>query len=202
MSGMPSLKQRPPDEVLAPNVEPLWVTVVLWPFRVPIVAGLAATMLFVLAIFCAMIAGPLQSPVAWGCSALFGVLAATVAAALVLRRLRSSEVAAWGMQHYREAATGSTAFIIAMFCAIYGWLLAILMHSNVFAANRAGGTKYSVTVAIAGAASLFLTVYGRRKLIQILAKPETSGMVVTPGQALIVISICIAAGVYFAWLMV
>ncbi|HZN33482.1 MAG TPA: hypothetical protein VFB80_06660 [Pirellulaceae bacterium] len=199
---MSPLDIRPPNEALAPKVEPLWIAVALWPFRVPIVTGLAATVLFVLAMFCAMIAGPLQSPVAWGCSVLFGLLAATAAAALVLRRLRSSEVAAWGMQHYRQTLTGSTAFIIALFCAIYGWFLTILIHSNVFAANRVGGTKYWATVAIAGGASLYLTIYGRRRLFQTLAKPETSRMTLTAGQALLTIGLCVAAGVYFAWLMV
>src|SRR5262245_59426626 len=110
---------RNPDEI-SPG-EPIWIRAVLWPFRVPILAGLAAAMLVVLSLFCALIAGPLRAPVAWGLSAVFGVVAAILAAALAIRRLRSTQVAAWGMEHYRQAATGSTAFIIACFCMIYGW---------------------------------------------------------------------------------
>ena len=183
------------------KAEPAWVSTTLRFLPAPVLAVTTVIgCLIVAAIFLiqSLIHGDITY---WFLFGLLAFFAAVVSAASVVRRgaHRGTSVSS----RYESAESKPTLSIVVLMVWIYSWLLTIgmLVFGNFFR-NGPGTTKYYVTLGIAVIATLFMKVRGLQVVRQHFGTGGGRNVILTGTQALIVIAIVLAFGLYCTWLMV
>ena len=195
-----------PDDKLEHGTaaEPAWVAITLRLLPVPIFAFAAMVATALASIFCLIYSSTEESPIGWALCGGFALLAVLIGAASLYRHLYRRSHDATQLPRYAESEERPTGAIVVLLVSIYSWMLTVGIHvfGRFFAVNRPGGLKYDVTVGIAIVTSIYMAIYGRRLIREWFGNRGGNNIVVTPGQALIVVLVVIACGSYFAWLMV
>jgi hypothetical protein len=197
------------ENSIAPNEEepgmpePMWVTVTLRFLPVPIFAFVISAITAAIAAFCFIFAHVDNSSIGLMLGVLFAALSGLIAWASFSRFLRTKTVRDVPANYTNSERLTAGAIIAFMIC-VYSWLLAIglTIFRSFFAANRALGTKYYVTLGIALASSLYMSFHGRRLVQQHFGPSGRGGNIaLTPAQALLIVVMVLAFAAYFAWIM-
>jgi hypothetical protein len=186
-----------------PLAEPAWVTITLRMTPTPAIATVATAIAVFASLMCFFFASATQSPVGWALCGAFVAPAVLIGAASISRHIHHRRPGASDRLRHTELERLPTAVIIVGFISICSWLLMIGLHAfrNCFAANRPGGWKYNVTLGIALASSMYMTLHGRSVIHKHFGARPGRKMYATPGQALVVIALLLAFGAYGAWMM-
>ena len=191
MSGQPPL-----------GVEPRWVTTTLRFLPVPVFAFAVAAFFFAAACFCFIFAGVERSAIGWAVGGTLASAALLVGTASFMRsRLLAREESS--IPRYRNAEKKPTVAIFVLLISIYSWMLTLGLRifRNFFAAKDALGVKYYLTLGIAIASSLYLSLHGRTLVRRQFGAKRGRGIVVTPAQSVSIFLFVLACGCYLAWLM-
>jgi hypothetical protein len=81
-------------------------------------------------------------------------------------------------------------------------IIGLHVFEHFFAANRPGSVKYYVTLGIAFASSLYMSIHGKGMIRRDLGHRGGRNIEVTPLQAILVILVMVSCGIYLAWIMI
>lgn len=99
-------------------------------------------------------------------------------------------------------ASKPTFAVVALLIGVYSWLLTVAMHIfDAFPKNGPGSVKYSVTLGIAIAATLYTRLQGSRLIREHLGANGGRNLELTGRQCLCVVIFMVSGGTYLAWLM-
>ena len=186
-----------------PLPEPAWVTITLWLAPTPAFAMVAMAIAVFASLMCFFFASAEQSVVGWALCGFFAAPAALMGAASISRHLQRRRLSARDSRRHIDSERLPTAAIIVSLVSVFSLMLMIGLHvfRNFFAANRPGGLKYNVTLGIALASSMYMTLHGRSVFYKHFVARRGRDINVTAGQALVVIALLLVSGAYFAWIM-
>ena len=182
--------------------EPSWVTRTLWLAPSPAVQVAAVAIIVFISLMCFFFASATQSLVGWTLCGAFGAAAIFFGTASISRQLYRRRSGACDPPPGPEPERRPTTAIVVLLVSVYSLFLTIGLHvfRNFFAANRPGGLKYNVTLGIAIASSVYMTIHGRSVIRKYFARGARN-VTVSPGQILVVIALLMGCGAYFAWIM-
>jgi hypothetical protein len=182
--------------------EPSWVTRTLWLAPNPVLQIVVIAVITFISLMIFICAGIAQSPVGWTLSGGFAAVAIMITAASISRHLNRRRSRGCDTHQLPAPEQRPTIAIVIFIVSIYSLMLTIGLHvfRNFFAANRPGGLKYNVTLAIAITSSAYMTIHGR-SVIQRHFVGRSPNFSVSPAQMLVVIALLLACGAYFGWIM-
>jgi hypothetical protein len=183
-------------------IEPLWVTMTLYLTPNAVIQVVAVAIVTFMSLMCLFFASATQLLIGWMLCGAFAALAVFFGIASISRQLHRRRSGAYDSHQHTEPERRPTTAIVVFIVSVYSLFLTIGLHvfHNFFAANRPGGLKYNITLAIAVASSLYMTIHGRTVIRKHFARGARN-IAVSPGQMLAVIALALAFGAYFGWIM-
>ncbi len=186
-------------------VEPRWVTIALKFLPVPVFAFAIVATLMTVAAISAIFADMEGSLVGWIISAAFAATSVWLASAMLTRSFYRRRGNANSNTSPRYAASRSmpSFVILVLLVSSCTWMLMIAIHvfDIFFAGIRLGNVKYFLTLGIAFASTLYMTLHGRFVIRRYLGLTGGLNLMVTPGQAILVVVFMITFSAYCTWVL-